>query len=108
LYDDKRSNAYSTFYYGNNAKRFLDYIYGDTDIYLDRKYQKYLEYFNDYNLIDTHGVYWSDENNAYIVTINIDGKKVRVGQYKDLEYAVQMRKEAEIIKNKTAHSISNS
>lgn len=98
IYQDQRSSACSIYFYGNNAKRFLDYIYGDTTIYLDRKYKKYIDFYKDYSLINTHGVYWSKDNKAYVVTIYIDGKKVRVGQSKDLEQAVQMRQEAEIAK----------
>lgn len=107
IYEDKQSNACSIYFYGNNAKRFLDYIYGETDIYLDRKFEKYKNFYKDYTLEDTHGVHWSKRNKAYIVTIHIDGKSVRVGQHKDLEQAVEMRKNAEIAKNETAHLISN-
>lgn len=107
IHRDKRSQACSIYFYGNNAKRFLDYIYGDTIIYLERKYKKYKEYYKNYSLIDTRGVCWSDSNKAYIVSIYMNGQRIRIGQSKNLEHAVQMRKEAEIAKNKTAHSISN-
>ena len=42
----KNSNAYMTYIYGyENNKKFLDYLYNDSKIYLDRKYQKYIEFY---------------------------------------------------------------
>ena len=107
LHKDKRSNSCSIYFYGNNAKRFLDYIYCGSNIFLDRKYDKYMDFYSDYSLINTHGVCWNEKNKSYVVTIYQDGKRIRVGQSKNLEEAVRMRKEAEIVKNKTAHLVSN-
>lgn len=39
-----KNNVYKLYLYGNNAIKFLDYIYqGDSEIYLSRKYNKYKE-----------------------------------------------------------------
>lgn len=99
IYHDSRSNASSVYFYGNDSvKEILDYLYKDSNIYLDRKYQKYIDYYKDYKDIDKRGVYWHNGNKAYIVTIFINGKRIRVGQYKNLEDAINARKEAEITK----------
>lgn len=92
------SNACGIFLYGNNMKRFLDYIYQDTNIYLTRKYNKYKDFFKDYDKIDINGVYLDKNQNIYIVTICIDGKKITVGRTKDIDEAIEMRKQAEIAK----------
>jgi len=97
IHFDKRSKACSMYFYGDTVKDFLDYIYKDANIYLDRKYNKYINYYKDYTL-NRHGVNWSSENKAYVVTIRINDKRIRIGQSKDLEIAIQMRKEAEIRK----------
>lgn len=98
IFRDKRSSASSVFFYGDTAKDFLDYIYDDCgDLCLDRKYDKYLDFYSNYQL-GRHGVYWNERNNAYVVTICINGKRVRVGQNKDLHIAIEMRKSAEIEK----------
>lgn len=97
IHSDKRSKAHSMFFYGDTVKDFLDYIYADANLYLDRKYAKYIEYYKDYEP-NRYGIYWSSRNKAYIVTISINSKRIRVGQSKDLETAIQMRKEVEIEK----------
>lgn len=103
IHHDKRSKACSMFFYGDTVKDFLDYIYVDANTYLDRKYNKYKEYYNDY-VLNRHGVYWHDRNKAYVVTIRINDEDIRIGQSKDLETAIQMRKEAEIKKMNTENS----
>lgn len=96
---DSRSHGVSFFIYGEDTiKDFLDYLYKDSELYLDRKYLKYKEYYKNYKPIDKRGVYWSKENQAYVATIRINGKRIRLGQSSDLNEAIKMRKEAEIIK----------
>lgn len=96
---DKRSKASSLFFHGKDTnKEILDYLYKDSNIYLDRKYNKYIEYYNDYDELEIHGVNWHKDNKAYVVTICINGVRIRVGQYKNLDDAIQARKEAEIRK----------
>lgn len=96
---DQRSKGTDMFYYGDSVKDFLDYIYSDCVVYLDRKYNQYKDFYKDYKL-NRHGVYWHSGNKAYVVTICINDKRIRIGQSKDLETAIQMRKEAEIEKTK--------
>lgn len=96
------SNACEIFFYGNNMKRFLDYIYQDTSIYLTRKYNKYKEFFNDYKKIDIDGVYLDKKSDAYIVTICMNNRKINVGRTKDIDEAIEMRKQAEITKYKNS------
>ncbi len=94
ILQDQRSNASNIFYYGDSVKDFLDYIYKDCNVYLSRKYEAYKKYYEDYELC-RHGVYWHSRNKAYVVTITVNGKRIRVGQSKDLIEAIKMRKEAE-------------
>lgn len=99
IHRDNRSKASSMFIYGNDSiKEVLDYLYKDSHIYLNRKYQTYINYYKNYDELEKRGVYWNNENKAYIVTIRINGKRIRIGQYKDLEDAINARKEAEIRK----------
>lgn len=99
IHDDKRSKASSIYFYGTDSnKELLDYLYKNSNIFLDRKYQKYIDFYKNYKPIDKRGVYWSKRNKAYIVSIYIDGKRIRVGQSKNLQKAINMRKEAEIMK----------
>lgn len=102
LRDDKRSNAYSIFFYGADSnKELLDYLYKDATIYLDRKYEKYVDFYKDFDYKNQkRGVYYDKHNKAYIATIYIDGKKKRIGQYKNIDDAINARKEAEIEKMK--------
>lgn len=96
---DKRSKACSIYIYGTDAnKEWLDYLYKDSSIYLDRKYNKYIDFYKDYQEIDKRGVYWSNRNQAYIATIRINGERIRLGQSKDLQEVIELRKEAEIRK----------
>ena len=46
IYDDKRSNAKSLQYYGQDAYEILKALYKDSNIYLDRKYKKFIEIEN--------------------------------------------------------------
>ncbi len=96
---DKHSRGTDMFYYGDSVKDFLDYIYSDCVVYLDRKYNQYKDFYRDYKL-NRHGVYWHPGNKAYVVTIRMNDKHIRIGQSKDLETAIQMRKEAEIEKTR--------
>jgi len=96
IYHDKRSKCCEIRIYGKDTnKEFLDYLYKDSTIYLDRKYNKYIEFYKDYQDIEKQGVYWSKTNNAYIVTIAKGKYYKRIGQTKDLQEAINMRKEAE-------------
>ena len=98
IHHDTRSSASSMYFYGDTVKDFLDYIYENcNDLCLDRKYNKYIDYYHDWQL-SRHGVYWHNENKAYVVTIYINNKRIRVGQSKDLATAIEMRKNAEIEK----------
>lgn len=105
IHHDKRSKACSIYIYGDNNKYFLDYIYKNCDLYLDRKYNKYMDFYKDYQPIDKHGVHWHKENKAYMVTIYINGKNIRVGQFKDLDEAIKARKEAEVMKMKIENNL---
>jgi hypothetical protein len=40
------NNFFRVSYYGEDAKKIADYLYKDATVYLDRKYQTYLEEFN--------------------------------------------------------------
>ena len=109
IYQDKRSNACNVYFYGSDSnKELLDYLYKDSHIYLDRKYQKYIDFYKDYDdELSKRGVYYDKHNKAYIVSIYINGKKKRIGQYKNIDDAIQARKEAEIEKMNILNSPLN-
>ena len=92
-----------------NVKSFLDYLYKDSNIYLSRKYNKYISFYQDEHSV-THkkGVYYDKRSKVYIVTIRINGKRYNKS-YKILSEAIEARKNLEIEKAKieTAHLVSN-
>lgn len=105
IHNDSRSKACSIYFYGyDNIKEILDYLYKDSKTYLDRKYKKYIEFYDGYVKPEHPGVYWSKRNKAYIASICINGKKIRLGQSKNLEDAIKLRKDAEIEKYKKINS----
>lgn len=106
LHKDDRSKAYSMYMYGEDAvKDILDYLYKDSKIYLDRKYQKYIDFYKNYDEEKPRrGVYYHKENKAYVVTITIDGKRIRIGQFKNVKDANEARIKAEIDKMNNINS----
>lgn len=106
LHKDDRSKAYSMYMYGEDAvKDILDYLYKDSEIYLDRKFNKYIDFYRDYDENKPrYGVYYSKRNKAYVVHISIDGVNHRIGQFKNVQDANNARIQAEInkLKNKNA------
>lgn len=101
IYKDKRSNACSFFIYGNNNSRdFLDYIYKDSTVYLDRKYQLYISYYVDFKPKSRKGVYFDKHTSSYVATISINNKRKVLGHFKTIEDAIATRKNAEIEKMK--------
>lgn len=104
IHKNKRSKAVEIFFYGNDMYYFLDYIYSDSVLHLDRKYQKFIDYYS--NLLERYnGVYWSSHNDAYIATIIINNKKIRIGQSKNINDAIKMRKETERKKYEIEHDM---
>ena len=98
----------------NNIVAFLDSIYKDANIYLDRKYKKYQEYVGSRNFIEqeginrhnyntisksnksgTPGVRWCENSKKWNAMITVDGKPMNLGYFINLSDAVQIRKEAE-------------
>lgn len=105
IHKDNRSQACSVFFYGKDAiKDILDYLYKDSGIYLDRKYKQYVDFYASYTSDMKRGIYWSKQDKAYIVSVWIDGKSVKIGKTTDVEEAVRMRKQAEIDKMKIINS----
>jgi hypothetical protein len=109
LHKDNRSMAYSMHMYGEYAvKDILDYLYSDSEIYLDRKYQKYIDFYKDYDLEKPRrGVCYHKGNKAYVVTITINGKRIRIGQFKNIKDANEARIKAEIDKMNNINSPLN-
>ena len=100
LYKDKRSEANTMYIYGKDSiKEILDYLYKDSNIYLDRKYAKYIEFYNGYDdEYNKRGVYFDKNTDKYIATIRINGKSKRLGSFNSFEDALECRKNAEIEK----------
>lgn len=106
MYKDKRREfTYDLHIYGTDTnKDFLDYLYKDSDIYLDRKYHQYLDFYKNYDdKIGKRGVYYDKRNDAYVMSIYIDGKRTSK-RFKNIDDAIQARKEAEIEKENMLNS----
>ncbi len=101
IYKDKRSHACSFSIYGdNNSKDFLDYIYKDAKVYLERKYQKYVNYFRNFGEKSRKGVYFNKHSKKYVATICVDNKRKVLGRFENIDDAIISRKNAEIEKMK--------
>ena len=108
---DSRSHAVQVFIHGKDQiKDVLDYFYSGCTIYLDRKYNKYLDYYKDFDMLkDVRGVYFDKYTNKYIATIRNNGTSIRLGCFNNLNDAINIRRKAEVKKMnyKLAHSDSN-
>lgn len=100
IHKDSRAKSSSMFMYGEDAiKDILDYLYKGSEMYLDRKYYKYMDFYKNYDENKPrYGVYYSKRNKAYVVHISIDGVRHRVGQFKNVKDANNARIQAEINK----------
>lgn len=97
----KKGNAYHFFLYNKaNIKRILFYLYGNKEIYLERKYVKIKEFYKNHK---THqrGVYFDKRLKKWIACITINKKRNIIGKFEDEESAIQARieKEIELFKN---------
>ena len=105
----KKGNAFEVFFHGNeNNKKFLSWLYDDAIVYLDRKYKKYVNYYennekrirsNKANGVTKVGVYYNKRTDRYIATIYIDGKRKQIGSFKSEKEAIKARIDAEKLKN---------
>lgn len=95
-----KSKAYDFRIYGiDHIKVFLDYIYKDSELYLDRKYKKYKDFYKDYSDDDPiRGVYWSKHDNKYLAAISTNGKKTVIGRFTNVREANEARRQAEFNK----------
>lgn len=103
--DKRRENTYRFYIYGTDTnKEFLDYLYKDSKIYLDRKYQHYKEFYKNYNdKLNKRGVYFNKRMGRYVATITINNKR-KSKSFKTIEEAIEQRKNYELEKlNLIAH-----
>lgn len=100
----KKGNAYELFIYGvDTIDRFYKKIYDGSTIFLDRKNNKFTNFFenNQYRRKSSsgkQGVYFDKNTNKWISTIYIDGKRKRLGSFIDKEKAIKIRQDFEILK----------
>lgn len=95
LYDCGK--AKEMFIYGiDNIKDILDYLYKDCTIYLERKYNKYIEFYSDYNNENYRGVYFDRQSKKWIANITRNHKRIIIGRFKCVEDAIKERKNVEI------------
>lgn len=106
--DERNQYTYSMYIYGiDTNKEFLDYLYKDSTIYLDRKYKQYSDFYNEYNdKLGKYGVYYDKHHNVYVASIFINGKR-KTSRHKNIDDAIQARKEAEIEKMNIENSPLN-
>lgn len=97
--DNRRDYTYAIYFYGTDSnKEFLDYLYKDANIYLDRKYKQYLDFYVDYDYKNNkRGVYYDKYHEVYVASILINGKK-KTSRHKNIDDAIKARKELEIEK----------
>jgi hypothetical protein len=108
IINKKNSNGYDIAIYGEDTiKEFLDYLYKDSHLYLDRKYQKYKDYYKDYNPAKKRGVHWDKRRQAYIIMISVNHNSIYLGGKKDLDEAIQIRKKAELVREEIEEEIRN-
>lgn len=76
--EHRRNNVYSLWIYGiDNVKCVLDYFYKDSLVYLDRKYNQYYSFYDDYDTnVDYSGIYFNKRICKYVTSIIIDGKRI--------------------------------
>jgi len=114
-YPDKNVNNYQISTGNqNNIISFLNLIYKDAKIYLNRKYKKYKEYIDsreyannkgidrhNYNQIGknntsgTKGVSLVSSNKKWHAYITVNKKRINLGYFADIEDAIKARREAE-------------
>lgn len=100
----KKGNAYELFIYGvDTIDRFYKKIYDGSTIFLDRKNNKFTNFFenNQYRRKSSsgkQGVYFDKNTNKWISTIYIDGKRKRLGSFIDKQKAIKIRQDFEILK----------
>lgn len=97
----KKGNAYTIYLYDKeNIKRILSYLYGNKEIYLERKYIKVKNFYETHK---THqrGVYFDKRTKKWISNITINKKRSIIGRFEDEKSAIQARieKEIELFKN---------
>lgn len=101
----KKGNAYQLTIHGvDNIKDIYNFMYKNATVYLDRKYIKFNEYIKDIDKnrqnkdSNKRGVYFDKRINKWIATIYINKKRLTLGSFKDLDEAIEIRKEYEIKK----------
>ena len=97
--DNRRKYTYAVYFYGTDSnKEFLDYLYKDANIYLDRKYNQYINFYKDYDdKSNKRGVYYDKVHDVYVASILINNKR-KTSRHKSIDGAIQARKEFEIEK----------
>ena len=106
--DARRNYTYNIYFYGiDTNKELLDYLYKDSNVYLERKYNKYKNFYENYDVENNkRGVYYDKHNKVYVASILINGKR-KTTRHKNIKDAIQARKEAEIKKMKVVNSSLN-
>ena len=74
--DKRRCSLYQLWIYGiDNVKGVLDYLYKDSLMFLNRKFDLYNSFYKDYvDKKDHSGIYFNKRINKYVSSIRINGK----------------------------------
>lgn len=103
-YYSEEGNAYSLHIKGfDNLIELYNKIYKDSAIYLDRKHTYYTDAINKLNnnrqnYSGKRGVYFNKKSNKWIANITKNGVKIHLGTFSNIEDAINIRKEYELIK----------
>lgn len=100
--DKRRECVYDLSIYGTDTnKDFLSYLYDNSNVYLSRKYNSYIDFYDGYDYKNNkRGVYYDKSSKTYIANIYQNGKRKILGKFKNIDDAILARKQAEIKKTK--------
>lgn len=100
----EKGKVFEMYIYGADIiEQFYYFLYDNTNIYLDRKHNKFEMFYSNYNSIrksksGKQGVQLDTRTNKWCVTGYLNGKQMYLGSYKNKEEAINVRKNFEIEK----------
>lgn len=100
----QKGNAFEIYIYGADIiEQFYHHLYDNSKVYLDRKFKKFLDFYNIYNDIrksksGKQGVRLSPNKKRWCVTGYTNGQQKYLGSYKNKSEAINVRKNFEIAK----------
>lgn len=100
----QKGNAFEMFIYGADiVKQIFLFLYKDSSVYLERKYNKFSDFYKNYDLhrkskSGKQGVYFNTKTQKWCATGYLNGNRKYLGSFKDKQDAILARKNFEIKK----------